>query len=102
MYGYYPCDVAFSSYLDVIFCEWSNKGDTAMIENFYVDESGQVTDRFYSETADITGPNFYPCGWWRCNACRQRFTESHGWEAVLDHFQDPEDDDEGENADAWE
>jgi hypothetical protein len=92
--------VPYACYADVIYCEYSMRGDKAMLEHAYVDQSGNPTQHFYTETFDRP-PGFQEVAWYDCRSCRQIFG-AYEWHAVLDHFPSSEDDGDGENADSWE
>jgi hypothetical protein len=82
------CCVPNSCYADVIYCEYSMRGDKAVLEHAYVDESGRPTGRFYTETYTLPS-SFAEVAWYECQSCRQMFGD-YEWPAVLEHFEPEE------------
>jgi hypothetical protein len=89
----------YACYADVNYCEYSVRGNKAILEHAYVDEAGNPTQRFYSESFDLP-PGFAEVAWYDCKSCGQMFGD-HEWRAVLEHFpaeelEDDKDDEEDE------
>ena len=92
----YPCNGAFSSYLDMGYYEWSRFDDDALLEVFSVDEDGNAVDRIEAVVNKGCAHVITLMREYLCRACMQRFDD---WQDVLDHFPLDEDDDEGSQSD---